>query len=88
MFAGPNGSGKSTLKSVLSDELIGIYVNADEIESEIRKSGQLKLERFELGNVAVSLRAAILSNRRLEDLQIDEPKSDTDDHETKRKSLA
>ena len=32
MFAGPNGSGKSTLKSMLRPELIGIYINPDEIE--------------------------------------------------------
>lgn len=72
MFAGPNGSGKSTLKQVLRDELIGIYINADEIEEEIRKTGQLKLNRFELSNDAANLREAILSNRRLEDLVIDQ----------------
>ena len=35
MFAGPNGSGKSTLKSMISPELLGIYVNPDEIQKEI-----------------------------------------------------
>jgi predicted ABC-type ATPase len=74
MFAGPNGSGKSTLKKVLSDELIGIYINADEIEYEIRESGQLILNRFELSDEAANLRAALLSNRRLESLEIDEVK--------------
>lgn len=39
MFAGPNGSGKSTLKTVLSAELLGIYLNPDEIEQKIRESG-------------------------------------------------
>ena len=38
MFAGPNGNGKSTLNSVVSKELLGIYINADEIEKEINKS--------------------------------------------------
>lgn len=37
MFAGPNGSGKSTIKEVISEELLGIYVNPDEIEKEIIK---------------------------------------------------
>jgi len=37
MFAGPNGSGKSTIKEVISKELLGIYVNPDEIEKEILK---------------------------------------------------
>jgi predicted ABC-type ATPase len=36
MFAGPNGSGKSTLKTVLPPELLGVYLNPDEIESQIR----------------------------------------------------
>lgn len=35
MFAGPNGSGKSTIKSVISPELLGIYINPDEIEASI-----------------------------------------------------
>lgn len=39
MFAGPNGSGKSTLKAVLRPELLGVYVNPDDIEREIRGSG-------------------------------------------------
>ena len=30
MFAGPNGSGKSRLKSVIADDLLGIYINPDE----------------------------------------------------------
>jgi len=33
MFAGPNGSGKSTIKSVIRRELLGVYVNPDEIEA-------------------------------------------------------
>jgi len=41
MFAGPNGSGKSTLKSVLPKELLGVYLNPDEIEKEIRLRGFL-----------------------------------------------
>ena len=37
MFAGPNGSGKSTLNSIISKELLGVYINPDEIEKEINK---------------------------------------------------
>ena len=36
MFAGPNGSGKSTLKDALRTEILGYYVNADEIEASLR----------------------------------------------------
>ena len=35
MFGGPNGSGKSTLKGYLSNTLLGVYLNPDEIEKEI-----------------------------------------------------
>ena len=36
MFAGPNGSGKSTLKAHLRPDLLGSYVNADDIEASLR----------------------------------------------------
>ena len=37
MFAGPNGSGKSTIKGVIEPELLGVYINPDDIEKEIRR---------------------------------------------------
>lgn len=46
MFAGPNGSGKSTLKSVLPKELLGIYLNPDEMEQEIRRQGFLDFTAY------------------------------------------
>ena len=46
MFAGPNGSGKSTLKNVLPSELLGIYLNADELEQSMRKLGQIQVATF------------------------------------------
>jgi predicted ABC-type ATPase len=46
MFAGPNGSGKSTLKSYLPRELLGVYLNPDEIEATIRKDGFLDFSMF------------------------------------------
>ena len=48
MFAGPNGSGKSTLKSVIADDLLGIYINPDEIEKEINQFDFLDLQRYEV----------------------------------------
>ena len=36
MFAGPNGSGKSLLKACLPPQLIGVYLNPDDIEQGIR----------------------------------------------------
>lgn len=46
MFAGPNGSGKSTLKSNLPKELLGVYLNPDEIEQTIRTQGFLDFTGF------------------------------------------
>lgn len=48
MFAGPNGSGKSTLKSVIADDLLGIYINPDEIEKEIKQFGFLDLRQYDI----------------------------------------
>jgi predicted ABC-type ATPase len=44
MFAGPNGSGKSTLKPLLGPLLLGVYLNPDELEQEIRSCGHLDLQ--------------------------------------------
>jgi ABC-type molybdenum transport system ATPase subunit/photorepair protein PhrA len=41
MFAGPNGSGKSTLKAYLPTDLLGSYLNPDEIEQSVRDRGFL-----------------------------------------------
>lgn len=35
MFAGPNGSGKSTLKGIIPNNLLGYYLNPDDIEKEV-----------------------------------------------------
>jgi predicted ABC-type ATPase len=46
MFAGPNGSGKSTIKSVIRPELLGVYINPDEIEQQSRERGAVDLDAF------------------------------------------
>ena len=46
MFAGPNGSGKSTFKSIIRPELLGIFINPDEIEKQIRDDDFLDLEGY------------------------------------------
>lgn len=48
MFAGPNGSGKSTIKSVISQQLLGISIDPDLIESEMRETGTLNFQPFEI----------------------------------------
>jgi predicted ABC-type ATPase len=52
MFAGPNGSGKSTLKSVLPEALLGVYLNPDEMEEEIRAQGFLDFTAHGIGATA------------------------------------
>ncbi|MFM7132271.1 MAG: zeta toxin family protein [bacterium] len=39
MFAGPNGSGKSIIKHAVPPQLLGIYVNPDDIEKQMRDTG-------------------------------------------------
>lgn len=52
MFAGPNGSGKSTIKSVIRPELLGVYINPDDMEDEFRLQGFLDLEAFGVSSTA------------------------------------
>lgn len=46
MFAGPNGSGKSVLKKHLPPVLLGVYLNPDEVEKEIRQQGFLDVGAY------------------------------------------
>lgn len=48
MFAGPNGSGKSTIQELLQPEWIGTYVNADDMERQLKQSGNVDLNVIEL----------------------------------------
>ena len=48
MFAGPNGSGKSTIKSVIRPELLGVYINPDDIEKEIAERDFLDLKAYQV----------------------------------------
>ncbi len=48
IFAGPNGSGKSTLNSIISKELLGVYINPDEIEKEIKKFDFLDMLNYKI----------------------------------------
>ncbi len=46
MFAGPNGSGKSTVKDYLLPQHIGAYLNADELEQNLRQSQRIDLLHY------------------------------------------
>lgn len=52
MFAGPNGSGKSTLKHLIKPELLGVYINADDIELQLKTTGKLSLSQYRVATSA------------------------------------
>lgn len=55
MFAGPNGSGKSTIKDELLPHWLGVYVNADDIEAEVRANGFMSLDSYGVGTSEAEL---------------------------------
>lgn len=65
MFAGPNGSGKSTLKTVIPPELLGVYINADEIEKRFREEGKLNLAEYEVTTAAQTIEEYFQNSPRL-----------------------
>ena len=48
MLVGPNGSGKSTFKSIIRPELLGVFINPDEIEQEIQNYDFLDLRKYRI----------------------------------------
>lgn len=65
MFAGPNGSGKSTIKEVIPPQLLGIYINPDEIEKGLRQSGYLDFSDFAVQAADSEVMAHLRSSRLL-----------------------
>lgn len=55
MFAGPNGSGKSTIFNDIKSQLkidFGVYINADEIENQIKEKRHICLNDFNIDHKA------------------------------------
>jgi predicted ABC-type ATPase len=48
MFAGPNGAGKSTMKSLFRSELLGIYINPDDIQYKIQQEGFIDFSEYKV----------------------------------------
>ena len=67
MFAGPNGSGKSTLKSYLPKELLGIYLNPDEMEQEIRQQKFLDFTAYGVTTTADAVLSFFKNSKFLND---------------------
>ncbi len=67
MFAGPNGSGKSTLKSYLPSALLGVYLNPDEMEQEIRRQSFLDFTAYGVTTTADAVLAFFKDSKFLND---------------------
>lgn len=67
MFAGPNGSGKSVLKSYLPEPLLGVYLNPDEIEAGIKKSGYADIHRFGIQSTQEEILSAFTGSKFLQE---------------------
>jgi len=49
VFAGPNGSGKTTIIKGLQSEIpFGVYINADDIEQSLHKTGSILFDTYQL----------------------------------------
>ena len=55
MFAGPNGSGKSTMISGLDSRLSKLFLNADNLERDLKTKPVLDLSQFDIRIDAVKL---------------------------------
>lgn len=54
VFAGPNGSGKSTMINQIAKQYdVGVYINPDLIEAELKAKGDVFLGNFKVSNVTV-----------------------------------
>ncbi len=72
MFAGPNGSGKSTIKAVVSRELLGIYVNPDEIEADIIARSFLDFQHYSIQATAKEVFAFFSNSSLLKKADLDD----------------
>jgi predicted ABC-type ATPase len=60
LFAGPNGSGKTTIINKIPDTIkLGYLVNADDIESELQKTGCFNLKKQGIISTTTELRTFI-----------------------------
>lgn len=71
MFAGPNGSGKSVLKSYLPAELLGVYLNPDEIEAGFEQAGGLDPASLGVETTSEEVLSFFLASKFLRDRCLD-----------------
>jgi predicted ABC-type ATPase len=70
VFAGPNGSGKSTIKDILPNELLGHYLNPDELEKDLRVKPYLDLNSFQIDLHLQSFQDFLLNSTLVKKLDI------------------
>lgn len=58
VFAGPNGSGKTTIVNDLKNKIkFGVYVNADDIEKEIKTTKSLNFKNYNLSITSLAIQS-------------------------------
>ncbi|MEQ1607227.1 MAG: zeta toxin family protein [Pyrinomonadaceae bacterium] len=70
MFAGPNGSGKSTIKAKVAEinpNVLGVYINPDDIEREIAASGRIDFTHFKIKTTEGLIFASLRNSTQLSD---------------------
>ena len=87
MFAGPNGSGKSTLKSYLPEDLLGVYLNPDEIEARLHSQGALDFKEYGISTTADELLSFIRNSTLLSASGISQSTIDQGCHSEHEQSL-
>jgi len=75
IFAGPNGSGKSTIKAMIPENLLGVYVNPDEIQKDIEHRGFLNLEDYGVETTAGEILPFFTNSKLLQSAEMDEEAS-------------
>ena len=75
MFAGPNGSGKSTIKSVVPENLLGVYLNPDEIQKDIEDRGFLNVRDYRVDTTREEILAFFMNSTLLQKAGLDDEAS-------------